>query len=77
MKREEIEKFCKGIATFAWNADFRKFCEVCNFDITTQNGEDYAVGKWQEWQSLQSSLKAFDLDRIEAIVNAGLVNESE
>lgn len=65
--REELERFVRGISTFAWNADFFQFCKVCGFDPTTA----YAKEKWDSFKELQRGLTAFDLGKLEAIVKAG------
>lgn len=68
MEAEQIKLFCTGISTFAWNADFYKFCEVCGFTVDTE----YAKDKWKQWQELQRGLNAFDQEKLKAIIDAGL-----
>ncbi|KYC34668.1 hypothetical protein WA1_50595 [Scytonema hofmannii PCC 7110] len=67
MDNQEINYFLVGICTFHWNADFNKFCEVCNFDPN----HGYSLEKWQQWQQLVAAIKAFDQNTIAKLVEAG------
>lgn len=64
---QEVKYLLEGICTFYWNADFYKFCEVCNFD--PEHG--YSHEKWQQWQQLVSGIKAFDQNTLAKLVEAG------
>ncbi|MHC5770984.1 MAG: hypothetical protein ACYTXI_36490 [Nostoc sp.] len=67
MSDQEINYLITGICTFHWNADFHKFCEVCNFDPN----HAYSKEKWQQWQQFVSSIKAFDQNTLAKLVEAG------
>lgn len=51
---------------FHWNADFHKFCQVCNFDPNNT----YSKEKWQQWQQFVSGIKAFDQNTLVKLVEA-------
>ncbi|KAB8333836.1 hypothetical protein DP113_34625 (plasmid) [Brasilonema octagenarum UFV-E1] len=67
MDNQKINYLLEGICTFHWNADFKKFCEVCNFDPN----HAYSHEKWQHWQQLVSSIKAFDQNILAKLIEAG------
>jgi hypothetical protein len=64
---DPIAEFAANIAAFGWLVDYREFCQICKFDASTK----YAKEKWEEFNHLQSGLRAFDLAKLEAIVAAG------
>ena len=64
---QEVKYFLEGICTFHWNADFYKFCSVCNFDPN----HAYSHEKWQQWQQLVSSIKVFDQNTLAKLIEAG------
>lgn len=67
MSEEQLKYFLQGIGTFGWRADYKQFCEVCEFDSET----DYAYGKWEQWRELQCQLNNFSTDLLLKFVNEG------
>jgi len=65
-----LVEIVQGISTFAWQADFIRFCEVCGFQHNPSENSD-AQQKWSDFQMLQKGLNAFDLEKLNAIVQAG------
>lgn len=68
MDGTEIEKVITGISTFAWENDYRQFCQVCGF-----NAEHlYSEEKWRDFKELNQLLGRFDNKTITKIVKTGL-----
>lgn len=68
MTNQEVEKFCTGISSFAWDKDFEKFCETCDFDPRYS----YSMEKWQQFKELNQLLSKFDNNVMTKIVRTGL-----
>lgn len=68
MTNSEIQQFCTGISTFAWEKDYFEFCQVCGFNPN----HFYSEEKWQEFKELNRLLSKFDNNVITRIVRTGL-----
>jgi hypothetical protein len=70
-------EFLTAINSFAWKADYVKFCEVLGF-----NADSYSEEKYQQFRELINYLNCFDAESITKIIDAGslpksLINEDE
>lgn len=63
---EAINSFTTAISTFAWKADYIKFCEVQELTPST-----YAEEKYQQFRELVSYLGCFDTESLAKMVEAG------
>ncbi|NJN07508.1 MAG: hypothetical protein HC815_05775 [Richelia sp. RM1_1_1] len=68
MDGTEIQKVITGISTFAWEKDYRQFCQVCGFNPE----HPYSEEKWRDFKELNRLLGRFDNKIIIKIVRTGL-----
>ncbi|MBD2342219.1 hypothetical protein H6G64_35460 [Calothrix sp. FACHB-156] len=59
-------EFLEAINSFAWKADYIKFCEVLGF-----SQDSYSEEKYQQFRELISYLNCFDAESIAKILAAG------
>lgn len=67
MDSTEIQRFVTAVSTFAWENDYRQFCQICGF-----REDFYSEEKWQELKELNRLLGKFDANTITKIVRSGL-----
>lgn len=60
------QEFLESINSFAWKADYTKFCETLGF-----NTDSYSEEKYQQFRELINHLNCFDAELIAKIIEAG------
>lgn len=68
MTNQQIEQFCMGLGSFAWNNNFEQFCQLCGFNPDHQ----YSMEKFKKLSELNQLLSQFDNEIMTKIVRAGL-----
>lgn len=63
---ETVKSFATALNSFAWNADYIKFCEVLGF-----TPDSYAEEKYQQFRELVSYLDCFDHESLAKMIQAG------
>ncbi|MBD2341979.1 hypothetical protein H6G64_34170 [Calothrix sp. FACHB-156] len=63
---EAVKSFATALNSFAWNADYIKFCEVLGF-----TPDSYAEEKYQQFRELVSYLDCFDPESLARMIEAG------
>ncbi len=58
--------FVTAINSFHWKTDYFKFCETLGL-----TPDDYAEGKYSQFQELISNLNQFDVDLLTKMIESG------
>ena len=63
--RLTVHDFAQGLGSAAWNMNLSRFCQVLGW-----NDDDYAAGKFQDFQQLARLLGRFDDAVLTALLRA-------